>query len=78
MLPMISAYTCTRSVYILHAYGITILFALKFGNSNEIYVDIPNQTVVLNVGGGYETVESYFTQHDPCRKTSKLENQKAL
>ena len=61
-------YTVSKICYCYNK-NLKIISYLQFKDSNRIYVDIPNKSVVLNVGGGYSTLNEYFIQHDPCRKT---------
>ena len=61
-------YTVSKICYYYNKNLIVISY-LQFKDSDRIYVDIPNKSVVLNVGGGYSSLKEYFNQHDACRKT---------
>ena len=44
----------------------------KFGEMQKKHlVRILRTNIVVRVGGGWETMESFLNQHDPCRVTGK-------
>ena len=67
--------TCTRYVCVnSFCKNKTIVSPLhdQFGSS-EIHrmVRILRKTVMVRVGGGWEPLEVFLSNHDPCRKTGK-------